>query len=168
MGAWPSLQQRLEDVWRVWPPKMIFRDVYLLFYFFALFIWLCQVLAVARCLFSCSHAGSSSLTRDQTWAPYAGNMESQPLDHQEVWDVCLRVCSPVHSPQSEVKVAQSCLTLCDPMDHTVHGILQARILDWVSLSLLPAIFPIQRWNPGLPPCRRILYQLSHKGSPHGP
>ena len=26
------------------------------------------------------------------------------------------------------KVAQSCLTLCDPMDYTVHGILQARIL----------------------------------------
>ena len=31
----------------------------------------------------------------------------------------------------EVKVAQSCLTLCDPMDYTVHGILQARILEWV-------------------------------------
>ena len=29
------------------------------------------------------------------------------------------------------KVAQSCPTLCDPMDHTVHGILQARILEWV-------------------------------------
>ena len=28
---------------------------------------------------------------------------------------------------SEVKVVQSCLTLCDPMDYTVHGILQARI-----------------------------------------
>ena len=33
---------------------------------------------------------------------------------------------------SEVKVAQSCLTLCDPMDSTVHGILQARILEWVA------------------------------------
>ena len=31
----------------------------------------------------------------------------------------------------EVKVTQSCLTLCDPMDYTVHGILQARILEWV-------------------------------------
>ena len=30
----------------------------------------------------------------------------------------------------KVKVAQSCLTLCDPVDYTVHGILQARILDW--------------------------------------
>ena len=31
----------------------------------------------------------------------------------------------------KVKVAQSCPTLCDPMDSTVHGILQARILEWV-------------------------------------
>ena len=34
----------------------------------------------------------------------------------------------------KVKVTQSCLTLCDPMDYTVHGILQARILDWVATS----------------------------------
>ena len=32
----------------------------------------------------------------------------------------------------EVKIAQSCLTLCDPVDYTVHGILQARILEWVA------------------------------------
>ena len=34
-----------------------------------------------------------------------------------------------------------------------------------SLSLLQGIFPTQRSNPGLPHCRRILYQLSHQGSP---
>ena len=32
----------------------------------------------------------------------------------------------------KVKVAQSCLTLCDPMDYTVHGILQTRIPEWVA------------------------------------
>ena len=32
----------------------------------------------------------------------------------------------------KVKVAQSCLTLCNPMDYTAHGILQARILEWVA------------------------------------
>ena len=37
-----------------------------------------------------------------------------------------------------------------------------------SLSLLQEIFPTQRLNPGLPHCRRILYQLSHQGSPHSP
>ena len=31
-----------------------------------------------------------------------------------------------------LKVAQLCLTLCDPMDDTVHGILQARTLEWVA------------------------------------
>ena len=31
-----------------------------------------------------------------------------------------------------VKVAQSCPTLCNPMDYTLHGILQARILEWVA------------------------------------
>ena len=35
--------------------------------------------------------------------------------------------------ERKVKVAQSCLTLCDPMDHIVHGILQARILEWVAV-----------------------------------
>ena len=34
-----------------------------------------------------------------------------------------------------------------------------------SLSLLQGIFPTQELNPGLPHCRQILYQLSHKGSP---
>ena len=41
--------------------------------------------------------------------------------------VCVCVCK-----MGEVKVAQSCPTLCDPMDYTVHGILQARILKWVA------------------------------------
>ena len=35
-----------------------------------------------------------------------------------------------------VKVAQSCPTLCDPMDYTVHGILQTRILEWVAFPFL--------------------------------
>ena len=41
--------------------------------------------------------------------------------------------------QSESEVAQSCLTLCDPVEcspsgSSVHGILQARILEWVAIS----------------------------------
>ena len=34
----------------------------------------------------------------------------------------------------KVKVAQSCLTLCNPMDYTVHRSLQTRILEWVAFS----------------------------------
>ena len=34
---------------------------------------------------------------------------------------------------SDVKVPQSCETLWDTLDHIVHGILQARILEWVAV-----------------------------------
>ena len=40
----------------------------------------------------------------------------------------------------KVKVAQSCPILCDPMNYIVHGILQARILEWVA-------FPFSRGSP---------------------
>ena len=33
----------------------------------------------------------------------------------------------------KVKVSQSDLTLCEPMDYTDHGILQARIMEWVAI-----------------------------------
>ena len=36
------------------------------------------------------------------------------------------------SPIGEVQVTQSCPALCDPIDYTVHQILQARILEWVA------------------------------------
>ena len=57
----------------------------------------------------------------------------------------------------KVKVAQLCPTLCDPMDYTVHGILQARILEWVA-------FPFSS-RSSRPKNQRILYQLSYQGSP---
>ena len=40
----------------------------------------------------------------------------------------------------KMKVTQSCPTLCDPMDYTVHGILQTRILEWVA-------YPFPRGSP---------------------
>ena len=61
-------------------------------------------------------------------------------------------------------------TLCDPMDYSppgssVHGILQARILEWVAIPFSKGIFPTQGSNPGLLLCRQILYHLSNQGSP---
>ena len=35
--------------------------------------------------------------------------------------------------KKKVKVTQSCLNLCDRTDQTIHGVLQARILEWVAL-----------------------------------
>jgi len=62
----------------------------------------------------------------------------------------------------KVKVAQLCLTLCDPISPWNSPSQNTGVS---SLSLLQGIFPTQGLNPGLPHCRQILYQLSHKGSP---
>ena len=61
----------------------------------------------------------------------------------------------------ESEVAQSCLTLCKPMDcsppgSSIHGILQARMLEWVAISFSRGIFPTQGSNPGLPHYRQML------------
>ena len=45
----------------------------------------------------------------------------------------------IYGKKVEVLVAQSCPAVCDPMDYSfpgssVHGILQARILEWVAIS----------------------------------
>ena len=41
----------------------------------------------------------------------------------------------IKSMDVKVKVAQSCLTLCNPVDYIVHGMLQIRILEWVAIPL---------------------------------
>ena len=66
----------------------------------------------------------------------------------------------LESEESESEVSQSCPTLCDPLDcsppgFSVHGILQARILEWGYHLLLQGIFLTQGWNPGLPHCRQM-------------
>ena len=64
---------------------------------------------------------------------------------------------------NHMKVAQSYLTLGDPMNCPWNSLGQNTGVG--SLSLLQGIFPSQGSNWGLLHCRRILYQLSHKGSP---
>ena len=46
----------------------------------------------------------------------------------------------------KMKVAQSCLTLCDPMDSTVHGILQARTLEWVAFPFSRGFSQPKDWT----------------------
>ena len=70
----------------------------------------------------------------------------------------------------KVFIVQSCRTLCDPIDCSlpgsfVHGVLQARTLEWVSHSLFQGIFLTQGSNVGLLHCRQILYHLSYQGNP---
>ena len=66
----------------------------------------------------------------------------QPLSH---WNFALArnkvylTLDPLLEQLSESEVTQSCPTLCNPVDcslpsFSVHGILQARILEWVAIS----------------------------------
>ena len=48
---------------------------------------------------------------------------------------------------------------CSPPGSSVHGIPQARILEWIVISFSKGS------NLGIPHCKQILYYLSHKGSP---
>ena len=122
------------------------------------------------------------------WSRYLGKeSESVPKERGHIWfsaESCAvyQVLTPAglsHSCVSggrkgakefacEVTVAQSCPILCDPMDcsplgSSLHGTVQARILEWVAMLSSRGIFPTQGLNPGLPHCRQILYQLSHQG-----
>ena len=65
--------------------------------------------------------------------------------------------------QWKVKAAQLCPAFATPWTLLMDSPDQNTGMG--SLSLLQEIFPTQGWNPGLPHCRQILYQLSHQGSP---
>ena len=54
---------------------------------------------------------------------------------------------------------------CSPPGSSAHGLSQARILEWVSHSLLHGILLTQGSSPGLPHCRQMVYCVSHQGNP---
>ena len=69
----------------------------------------------------------------------------------------------------KVKVTQSCLTLCHPMDcsppgSSVQGDSPGKNTGVGCHALLQGIFQTQESNQGLLHCRQILYQLSYQGS----
>ena len=84
-----------------------------------------------------SNSGISSTTIPEIWNNEWILLEGKytrwlPLCQIQLADVFFFVCVHVNSPQSY-------LTLCNPMDcrflgYSIHGILQARILEWVAIS----------------------------------
>ena len=73
----------------------------------------------------------------KTHVPYRKNGATPSPD---IWAWCLLVL-----------VTQSCPTLCDPMDcsppgSAVHGILQARILEWVAIPFSRGSSPPRNWT----------------------
>ena len=67
-------------------------------------------------------------------------------------------------------ITQSCPTLCNPMDSnlsgsSVHGILQARVLEWVAIPFSRGSSQPRDHTQVSCIGRQILYHLSHQGSP---
>ena len=87
----------------------------------------------------CSHIPSQA-ENAPCQSSFKSESESHPVMPDSLWPYVLY--SPWHSPGQNTGVG--------------------------SLSLLQGIFPTHGSNPGLPHCRRILYQLSQQGSPRIP
>ena len=74
------------------------------------------------------HDGKRDISNMKLWNVYFGTV------YRERGRRCdfLQITDPHH--KVKVKTAQLCPTLCNPMDYTVHGILQARKLEWVAIT----------------------------------
>ena len=107
-------------------------------------------------------AACSSPARDPTHVPCIGR---QVLNH---WTT--REAPLLNSCAVLCLVAQSCQTLCDPMDcsppgSSVHGILQAKILEWVAISYSRGSSrPTDRTRVSCITARFFFYHLSLQGS----
>ena len=116
-----------------------------------IFIWLCQVLLAAPRIFSCNmktlriiacgihipDQGSNPGPLHWEHGVLATGPLGQSLTRIFDWGMNTRAGRDPFVYMC-VLVAQSCLSLCDPMDcsptgFSVHGILQARILEWVAI-----------------------------------
>ena len=84
------------------------------------------------------------------------------------WCVCACVCGRVHAHMHALSHTSHCLTLCDPLDcslpgFSVHWILPARILEWVTFST-PRDLP----NPELEPVSSVSPALLAESLPTEP
>ena len=101
--------------------------------------WASQVvLVVNNSCANAGHIGDMGSIPESGISSGVGNGKSlwyscqkNPKNREAWWDTVHMVARKVTVKE---KVAQLCLTLCDPMDYTVHGILEARILEWVAFS----------------------------------
>ena len=81
-----------------------------------------------------SSSRGSSRPRDGTWVSCVSYIGRKILYHWATWET-----QSYHAAAAAAKSLQSCLTLCDPIDSSppgspVPGILQARTLEWVTIS----------------------------------
>ena len=84
------------------------------------------------------------------------------------YQITIPACPPCEVKSVEKLVAQSCPTLCNPMDcsppdSSVHGILQARILEWVAIPFFKESSQTRDRTRVFCIAGKILYHLSHLG-----
>ena len=83
-----------------------------------------------------------------------------------LWQATIRI----QQRESESEVTQSCPALCDPVDcsppcSSVHGIFQARVLEWVAISFSRGSSRPRDRTQVSRIVSKTLYLLSHQGSP---
>ena len=73
---------------------------------------------------------------------------SQPRDRTQVSHIAggFFTSLATREAQVKVKVTQLCPTLCNPIDYIVHGILQARILEWVAFPFSRGSSQPRKWT----------------------
>ena len=64
-----------------------------------------------------------------------------------------------------MKVTQSCLALCHPLDYPVHGILQTRILEWVAFLFSRGSSQPRNWTQGSPTLQEDSWLSELPGNP---
>ena len=106
--------------------------------------------------------GSGCFYNDQETRKWGGRIRERAGRYLAIPDKMIINCMCL--------VAQSCPTLCNPMDcsppgFSVHGDSPGKNTGVGCHALLQGTFLTQGLNPGLPHCRWILYRLSHQGSP---
>ena len=129
--------------WTVWQLCKVLRNVFILFFSHSFTSTLSHIASE----YSEKSPGTSALflflfmslyqtyitILERTWQMRGSYMIPQPYH-----TYCLYFCM-ISLLESESDIAQSCLTLCDPMDcslpgFSVHGIFQARVLEWAAIS----------------------------------
>ena len=87
---------------------------------------------------ACSSLGQASSCRLLAQM-VTGQASSEPSSQAHMPPLTVLTDLLYFLPESESEVPQSCATLCNPMDYSlpgssVHGIMQARVLEWVAIS----------------------------------
>ena len=99
------------------------------------------------------------IIKEEVWLP---SLFAQPL----FWNHFV----PKGSVNKQSEVAQSCLTLCDPMDSSlwsssIHGIFQARVLEWAAISFSRGASQPKDRTLVSHIASKCFYRLSHQGKP---